>query len=103
MGVIDPCLGSDLQNFGPRVPFGPDFYRAAVMTMQYRVIDLANSAIDPDERVVQSTSPERAVLEALGVEVVRSGSKQDLRARVYVQHPGQPVSMVRLYAKVDNG
>ena len=77
----DP-LGSDLQNFGPKFPLGPDFYRAAAMPTQYRVIDLASSAIDPDERIVQSTSPERAVLEVIGVEVVRSGSKRDLRASV---------------------
>lgn len=69
------------------------------MPIQYRIIDLATSVIDPRELVVQASSPERAVLEALGVEVVRSGSKPDLRARVYFQHPGQPVSMVRLYSK----
>jgi hypothetical protein len=69
------------------------------MPIQYRVIDLASSAIDPEERIVRSTSPERAVMEALGIEVVRSGSKHDLRARVYFQHPGQPLSMVRLYNK----
>ena len=72
------------------------------MPLVYRVIDLSSSAIDPDERVVRSTSPERAVLEALGVEVVRSGSKRDLRARVYFQHPGQPLTMVRLYSKGGN-
>ena len=72
------------------------------MPTQYRVIDLSSPAIVPDERIVQSTSPERAVMEALGVEVVRSGSKRDLRARVYFQHPGQPVSMVRLYSKAEN-
>ena len=92
-------LGLTFKTSGPSPPLGPDFYRAAAMPTQYRVIDLASSAIDPDERIVQSTSPERAVLEVLGVEVVRSGSKRDLRARVYFQHPGQPISMVRLYSK----
>ncbi len=72
------------------------------MPHQYRVVDLARSTIDPDEVIVQASSPERAVLEALGVEVVRSGSKRDLRARVYFQHPGQPLTMVRLYSKLDN-
>jgi hypothetical protein len=38
-------------------------------------------------------------MDVLGVEVVRSGSKRELRARVYFQHPGQPLSMVRLYSK----
>jgi hypothetical protein len=69
------------------------------MPIQYRVIDLADPAIDPDEHLVRSTSPERAVMDVLGVEVVRSGSKRELRARVYFQHPGQPLSMVRLYSK----
>lgn len=78
-----------------------EFDLAPAMPIQYRVIDLANPAIDPDERIVQSTSPERAVMEALGVEVVRSGSKRDLRARVYFQYPGQPLSMVRLYSKLE--
>ena len=70
------------------------------MPIEYRVIDLASSSTDPNECIVQSTSPERAVMEALGVEVVRSGSKRDLRARGYFQYPAQPVSMVRLYSKV---
>jgi hypothetical protein len=73
------------------------------MPLEYRVIDLSSPTIDPGERIVRSTSPERAVMDALGVQVVRSGSKQDIRARVYFQHPGQPVSMVRLYSKVDKG
>lgn len=70
------------------------------MTTRYRVIDLSSLIIEPDELIVHSTSPERAVMEALGIEVVRSGAKRDLCARVYFQHPGQPVSMVRLYRKV---
>lgn len=72
------------------------------MPTQYRIIDLATGAVDPQELIVQANSPERAVLVALGVEVVRSGSRRDLRARVYFQHPGQPVSMVRLYSKAQS-
>ena len=87
-----------VQLSGPGEP-GPAFYERPMPT-EYRVIDLSSPTIDPDEHVVQSTSPERAVMEALGIEVVRSGPKHDLRARVYFQHPGQPVSMVRLYSKV---
>lgn len=67
--------------------------------VEYRIIDLQVEAINPDEIVVCASSPERAVREALGIEVVRSGSRRDLRARVYFQHPGQPLSMVRLYTK----
>jgi hypothetical protein len=71
------------------------------MPLNYRVIDLSSPSIDPDEHIVRSTSPERAVMEALGIEVVRSGPKHDLRARVYFQYPGQPLTMVRLYSKVE--
>lgn len=69
--------------------------------IEYRIIDLQIEAIDPEEIVVCASSPERAVRDALGIEVVRSGSRRDLRARVYFQHPGQPASMVRLYTKAD--
>ena len=67
---------------------------------QYRVIDLQVEAIDPNETIVEARSPEAAALDALGAELVRSGTKAELRARVYFQYPGQPLSMVRLYAKV---
>lgn len=67
--------------------------------IEYRIIDLQVEAIDPEQIVVRASSPESAVKDALGAEVVRSGSKRDLRARVYFQRPGQPVSMVRLYTK----
>jgi hypothetical protein len=50
-------------------------------------------------RSIFNPAPIKAVMDALGVEAVRSGSKRDLRARVYFQHPGQPLSMVRLYSK----
>ena len=70
--------------------------------MEYRVIDLQTEVIDPSPKTVQAKSPEHAAELVLGLELVRSGAKQDLRARVYCQHPGQPVSMVRLYTKVSN-
>jgi hypothetical protein len=68
---------------------------------QYRVIDLQPGTIDPNEAIVEAGSPEAAAREVLGAELVRSGTKAELRARVYFQYPGQPLSMVRLYAKVD--
>lgn len=70
------------------------------MTMEYRIIDLQTEAIDPEPKTVKATSPEKAAAEVLGLELVRSGTKRDLRCRVYYQHPGQPVTMVRLYSKV---
>ena len=67
----------------------------------FRVVDCRSEIIDPQEIVIaNATSPEDAVFKALGEKVVRSGRKTDLRARVYFQHPNQPLSMVRLYTKV---
>lgn len=66
---------------------------------EFRIIDLQTETIDPNPKTVVAPSPERAVEIALGLSLVRSGAKQDLRARVYSQHPGQPVCMVRLYTK----
>lgn len=68
----------------------------------FRVIDLKLAPNNPAEFVVQAITPERAAKAALGVDLVRSGAKQNLRARVYFQHPGQSLSMVRLYTKVED-
>lgn len=68
--------------------------------IEFRVIDLQTETIDPNPKAVVAQSPERAAEMALGLSLVRSGARRDLRARVYCQHPGQPVSMVRLYTKV---
>lgn len=67
---------------------------------QFRVIDLQTEAIDPNEIVVHAASPEDAARRALGADLVRSGAKRDLRARVYFTHPGAALSMVRLYARI---
>jgi hypothetical protein len=66
----------------------------------YRIVDCRSTVVDPNEVVIsQATSPEDAAFQALGETLVRSGRRSDLRARVYFQHPNQPMSMVRLYAK----
>ena len=66
----------------------------------YRVVDCRNTIIDPNETIIsQAGSPEEAAFKAIGETLVRSGRRSDLRARVYFQHPNQPISMVRLYAK----
>jgi hypothetical protein len=68
--------------------------------MIYRVIDLRVDDVDPQEIIVKGeNTPERAVLKALGLDLVRSGQKRDLTARVYWQVSGQPTNMVRLYTK----
>jgi hypothetical protein len=69
------------------------------MATEYRVIDLQTETIDPEPKTVKASSPEEAVRLALGLDLVRSGSKRDLRARVYCQYPGRPTTMVRLYTK----
>lgn len=69
--------------------------------MNYRVIDLRTDTVQPQEIIIEGeNSPERAALKALGLELVRSGSNRDLKARVYWQAAGQPMNMVRLYTKV---
>lgn len=69
------------------------------MATEYRVIDLQTETIDPQPKTVKAVSREKAAELALGLELVRSGAKRDLRARVYCQQPGQPLTMVRLYTK----
>lgn len=71
------------------------------MANRYRVIDLRTGVIETEIVVDNARSPEHAAREALGMEVVRSGSKKELVARVYWQVPPQPQNMVRLYAKAD--
>lgn len=66
----------------------------------YRVMDLRSDTIDILEHNVPAKSPEDAARTVLGLELVRSGRKPDLVARVYWQTDGQPMNMVRLYSKV---
>ena len=66
----------------------------------YRVVDCRSNADPlPEVTVDGAASPEDAALRAVGEVLVRSGRQSDLRVRVYFQHPGQMMSMVRLYAK----
>lgn len=66
----------------------------------YRVVDCRSTIIDPTEIIIsRASSPEDAAYQATGETLVRSGRRADLRARVYFQHPNQPMSMVRLYSK----
>jgi hypothetical protein len=66
----------------------------------YRVVDCRTDVIDPKEIIIDNaSSPEDAALKAVNEVLVRSGRKGDLRVRVYFQHPGQVMSMVRLYSK----
>lgn len=48
------------------------------MANRYRVIDLRTGVIETEIVVDNARSPEHAAREALGMAVVRSGSKKDL-------------------------
>jgi hypothetical protein len=70
------------------------------MAISYRVVDLRSPDTESLDIMIEGArSPEDAVRQALGLEVVRSGAKRDLVARVYWQTMGQPVNMVRLYSR----
>ncbi|HEV7346557.1 MAG TPA: hypothetical protein VGN60_13095 [Devosia sp.] len=70
------------------------------MSKSFRVVDLRQDALADTHITIEGVqSPEAAVREALGVQVVRSGPKRDLVAKVYWQPLGQPLTMVRLYVK----
>jgi hypothetical protein len=66
--------------------------------MHYRVVDARGSTIQ-GEHEVTATSPEAAAKAALGIDLVRSGRRNDLVARIYWQERGNPTTMVRLYSR----
>nr|WP_295887978.1 hypothetical protein [uncultured Devosia sp.] len=71
------------------------------MTITYRVVDVRSDIIDPQETTITGArTPEDAARQALDLDVVRSGQRKDLVARVYWQSPGQPMNMVRLYRRI---
>lgn len=70
------------------------------MDREFHVIDLHIEGADPEPKIVLARTAEKAAALVLGVELVRSGHRRDLRAKVYYQPSGQPTTMVRLYTKV---
>jgi hypothetical protein len=71
------------------------------MTITYRVVDVRSDIIDPQETIITGArTPEDAARQALDLDVVRSGQRKDLVARVYWQPSGQPMNMVRLYRRL---
>ena len=71
------------------------------MVLNFRVINLGNGLEHDTSSTHAAHTPEEAARLALGENLVRSGQRADLRARVYFQQGGQPVSMVRLYRRVE--
>jgi hypothetical protein len=72
------------------------------MAKSFRVVDLREKVASDAESIMvhAAASPEAAARAALGEELVRSGSKRHMVAKVYWQTEGQPMTMVRLYARV---
>jgi hypothetical protein len=71
------------------------------MVVQYRVVDVRSD--EAEELIVtKARSPEDAAFQAIGEMLVRSGRRNELRARVYFQESHQPVTMVRLYRRVED-
>lgn len=69
------------------------------MAFSFRVVDLTNDIVEMDQVVEGVGSPEAAARQVLGIDVMRSGAKADLVARVYWQPMGSPMSMVRPYRR----
>jgi hypothetical protein len=68
--------------------------------LKYRVKDLRPEAENDFDMVVDSArSPEDAAQRALAIEVVRSGAKANLIARVSWESIGRPDSYIELYRK----
>ena len=73
------------------------------MSVPFRIVDLRSGSENPPElTVANAKSPESAALKAIGETLVRSGRRDDLRAKVYFQQEGQPTTMVRLYRRVED-
>lgn len=71
------------------------------MSNSYRVVDLRPTAEGAADIVIEGVkSPEAAARQALGLDLVRSGSRKDLVAQVYWQLTPEAKNMVRLYSRV---
>jgi hypothetical protein len=70
------------------------------MATDYRVVDLRQDPAATDGVAIGASSPEAAALRVLGIELVRSGARNELAAKVYWQIDDHPVNMVRLYHKI---
>lgn len=71
------------------------------MPNSHRVVDLRPTAEPGAQTIVEGAkSPEAAAKQALGLDLVRSGSRKDLVAQVYWQLTPDSTNMVRLYSRV---
>jgi hypothetical protein len=66
---------------------------------KFQVVDLRGAEVRAAVDVERATSPECAARHVPGIEVFRSGHRQDLMARVYWRQAGGTRFMLRLYRK----
>lgn len=72
------------------------------MATSYRVVDRRPTAEGAQDIIIEGVkSPEAAAKDALGLDLVRSGSRKELVAQVYWTL-GEGTNMVRLYNRVEN-
>lgn len=73
------------------------------MTPKFRILDLRSDPNSPTELSVDGAkTPEEAARLVTGEILVRSGRPEDLRVKAYFQQAGQPMTMVRLYRRVED-
>lgn len=71
------------------------------MLLNFRIIKLGEGMENDTSYRHAAGSPEEAAKLAFGENLVQSGKRIDLRAIVYFQEGGQPVSIVRLYRNAE--
>jgi hypothetical protein len=72
------------------------------MSKSFRVVDFRQNLAGADcAPVVDVATPEQAVRQAIGEDLVRSGVKGEFVAKVYFQNGDSPMNMVRFYRKVE--
>ena len=69
------------------------------MVIEFSIVDVQAENNAATSEIVRANSPEQAASIALGLDLLWSGKKQNLWARVYSQRERQPKSMVRLYQR----
>lgn len=74
------------------------------MAKSFRVVDLRADSSGIDLGLVDGVqSPEVAALKVMGVDLVRSGARSDLVAKVYFKNKeAESLNMVRLYRRVEH-
>ena len=75
-----------------------EYLKAGMSIRTFRVVDTQRTTAELDALVTAHT-PEAAAQQVLGFDLVRSGPPRSLRAKVYFQEDGQPMTMVRLYIR----